>query len=455
MTQQPNLLFILTDQQSFSMMSCAGNPWLSTPAMDTLAAKGTLFERAYCCNPVCIPSRFSLFTGRFPSEIGQRSNNVKKEITAPLPEQIIQMGMGHVLKSAGYETVYGGKEHLPLTNAAELGFDCFCNDERESLADSCAHYLQQPHDKPFCMIASLINPHDICHMAISEYGKTLDLENASWDKTPEAAWIKAIIDHGDKEEACLKEAMRLPEGMAEQEFFENHCPPLPENHAVQENQPEAVDFIKDQRKFKRYAHDHFTDEQWRLHRWAYCRLTERVDAQIATILDALEKSGQQDNTVIIFSSDHGDMDAAHKMEHKTVLYEESTHIPFIVVDPTTANTCSHNSNLISNGLDILPTFCDYAGIPAPEDLHGKSVRPLLTEAYVTNWRETLPVESEFGRMIVTEDHKYMFYDTGANNEQLIDLKADPLEMRNAAGDVDKQAILTEHRQRFAQAFRKQ
>ena len=102
-------------------------------------------------------------------------------------------------------------------------------------------------------------------------------------------------------------------------------------------------------------------------------------------------------------------------------------------------------HLVSNGLDLLPTFCDYAGIDAPADLAGLSLRPLVHGRRPNPWRTHVPVESEFGAMAVTLDHKYMLYDAGSNREQLIDLQADPHETRNAAGDPAKRQILADHR----------
>ena len=105
---RPNILFIMTDQQSAHMMSCAGNEWLKTPALDRLAASGIRFERAYASNPVCVPSRFSLQTGRMPSAIGLNWNH-----PANVPQSIVEQSLGNLFSNAGYETVYGGKVHLP------------------------------------------------------------------------------------------------------------------------------------------------------------------------------------------------------------------------------------------------------------------------------------------------------------------------------------------------------
>ena len=121
----------------------------------------------------------------------------------------------------------------------------------------------------------------------------------------------------------------------------------------------------------------YNERDWRNYRWIYCRLTERVDAQIGQLLDALKKNGLEKNTLVIFTSDHGDMDGSHRLASKNVFYENSVGVPFIMqykgVIPAGV---VDNKSLISNGLDVLPTLCDYAGVSAPNYLLGRSLRPL-------------------------------------------------------------------------------
>ena len=112
MDDKPNILFILTDQQNATMLSCAGNRHVRTPAMDSIAERGTRFERAYCMNPVCVPSRFSLFTGRRGSDIGLLNNNDAH--INEIPATIQENALGWQMRRAGYRTAYGGKTHFPL-----------------------------------------------------------------------------------------------------------------------------------------------------------------------------------------------------------------------------------------------------------------------------------------------------------------------------------------------------
>jgi choline-sulfatase len=428
--QPPNILFIMTDQQHAGMMSCTGNKWLKTPAMDRLAASGVRFERAFASNPVCVPCRFSLQTGLMPSAIGMSHNGDSGR--AAVTEKMVRQSLGHLFRDAGYETVYGGKVHLPrkMRDVEKLGYRNLTNDRRRGLGDACAEFLKGRHEKPFLLFASFINPHDICYMAINDFNRTQQ---------------KPLMSNEDSKicEAVLDEARKTGNISA---FVEKNCPPLPANHAVPEDEAECImaKYINP-RPFQAYTREKWTEDQWRLHRWLYCRLTEMVDAEIRTVLDALKEAGLEENTLIVFTSDHGDMDSSHKLEHKQVLYEESVRVPFIMSykDRIPAGVIDY-THLVSNGLDLLPTLCDYAGIKTPEELPGMSVRP-LAEGKAVEWRDFVVAESHYGRMVRTKQFKYCIYDSGRHREQLIDMENDPGEMKNLAGDEKYKDVLVKHR----------
>lgn len=437
-TEKPNIIFILTDQQSANMMSCTGNSYLKTPAMDYLAQNGTRFEKAYCTNPVCLPSRFSLMTGRFPEEVGIRSNYVSH--VESIPEHIRQNTLGNLLDNAGYEVAYGGKIHLPKTmHPSELGFNYFCQDEREGLSKACVDFINKPHDKPYFLYASFINPHDICYLAIRAFAETEHAKN--------------LIERGKIEVATLDKALERPQNITDEEFFNRYCPPLPPNFEIQKDEPEAIKMIREQRPFKKLAHENWSENDWKLHRWAYCRLTEMVDKQIGALIDAVKAAGQEENTVIIFTSDHGDLDSAHRMEHKSALYEEPAKIPLIVSQPGKIPCGKVNkTHLVSNGLDLLPTLCDYAGITPPIDIEGKSFRSLAEGKDTAPIHNHLYIESEFGHGIITENLKYVLYDEGKSREQLYDLQKDPYETENFAGKPEYKEILDNHRELFKSTY---
>ncbi len=230
-------------------------------------------------------------------------------------------------------------------------------------------------------------------------------------------------------------------------FVEANCPPLPTNHEVPEAEPECItQKFMNARSFRAYVREKWTRNQWRLHRWAYCRLTEMVDREIGTLLDALREAGLEDNTLIVFTSDHGDMDSAHKMEHKSVLYEESVRVPFIMsYKGVIPQGMVDDTHLVSNGLDLLPTLCDYAGIETPEGPRGESLRALAQGKDIKEWRDFVVSESQIGRMLRTGRFKYCIYDSGRDREQLIDLKHDSGEMKNLAEVGDYKGVLERHR----------
>ncbi len=437
----PNIIYIYTDQQSASMMSCAGNKWLKTPAMDYIAENGIRFTRAYTTNPVCVPARISLMTCRFPGSFNDKNGKPARENSGasriePISEEVKNSTIAAFLKNAGYNLVYGGKRHLPPElNPTAQGFDYICKDEREKLAQETAKYIKGEHDKPYFMVVSLINPHDICYMAIRDFAGT------------EAE--KKLVKRGVTECATLDKAMKMPEEVSEDEFFEKYCPPLPPNYEPLKDEPKAITYLLDQRNFRRKAREHYTDKQWRHHHWAYCRLTEFVDSKVQTILDAIKQSGQEENTLVIFSSDHGENDSAHRLQHKTTFYEESANIPFMAMwkDRTPAGMVD-DTHLVSNGLDLLPTVCDYAGIKAVADPRGRSLRPLF-EGKDVKWRDTLGVESEIGRMVVSKDKlKYIRYDAVGKEERLLDLNKDPHETTYFTDDPKYASKLTELRKSF-------
>lgn len=414
--KRPNILLIMTDQQHAGMMSCAGNAWLDTPAMDSLAHVGMRFERAYCTNPVCVPSRTSMATGMMPGRLGASNNKPGLEIET-LPEAVDHHSMGKVMKRAGYDTFYGGKVHMcdPL-KPLQAGYDVYDKDEREGLPDACLQFITQERDRPFFAVASFINPHDICFAHVAHQGK--DTHNVL---------------------SLYQEASALPL---------DQLPPLPENFEIPEGEtgdieahlsPNAITPAITMRQ-------EYDERLWRMYRWIYCRLTEQVDQHIGIILDGLKTHGLEDDTLIIFVSDHGNMDASHRLSSKGLLYEESVGVPFIMkhkgVIPPQKTDISH---LISTGLDILPTLCDYAEVDVPTHLLGKSVRALAEGQSINTWRSYVVAENHWSRMVLSEQFKYCVYGSGDDQASLVDLENDPGEMINVVHDAQYQDVLLAHR----------
>jgi arylsulfatase A-like enzyme len=422
---RPNILFIMTDQQFADAMSCSmGTKWLNTPAMDSLAASGTLFSRAYSPNPLCMPARNSIFTGRYPHETGVTANRNAKIDTEDF------LNMGNYFLRAGYQTAYFGKWHLCFDrkNTDAHGFQIakclYGNGHDGEVGDLAEQYLatkQGKLDKPLMTVVSLSNPHDIC-----QFSRFQKLPSGPVGKTPPA----------DK------------------------CPPVPENLAPPINETDTITTLRKgyQGKGSKFPVGDYTDDQWRQLRWGYYRLIEKVDAEIAKVLAALRKSGHEKNTVIIFTSDHGDCAGAHRFNQKTVFYDESARIPFIICRKGQTKK-QQSDKLVNTGVDILPTMLDYAGIAIPKKLPGRSVRAIVEGKTPADWRDHLVIQNHLsqtvpvdgirataqGRMVRTKQYKYCVYDHGTQRESLVDMKSDPLETKNIATDPASKKIIDTHR----------
>ncbi len=392
MAGQPNILFICTDQQFAGAMSCAGNDNLVTPGMDRIAAAGMRFDRAYCTYPACVPARASFVTGLMPHQVGATGS--------PFEQDLLDTTIGNVLREGGYDAALAGKWHAPGCEPSDCGFDWLCPKDDARVPSASADYISAERANPFFLFASFINPHDICQVARGQ---------------------------------------APPQGPVPQAPLED-CPALPANFAIPPFAPDVLQWL---RRVKPAAFPtlEWTDDQWRHFRHQYYRLVEKVDAEIVRLLDALEASGKADNTVVIFTSDHGDGHGAHHWNQKTALWEEVIRIPMIVSGSGQDGGRVDATHLVSNGLDLLPTVCDYAGIECPSGRDGLSIRPLVEGGDGGSWRDELVVETEIGLgggpgepsyALVTDSLKYSVYVMGSHREQMVDLNADPGEMVNLA-----------------------
>jgi choline-sulfatase len=364
-----------------------------------------------------------MLSGMMPSAIGMEHNG---DIRNPVPQAILDNAMGAVLRRAGYQTVYGGKTHVPglkkQNRIEDYGFDDICQDSRDELADVCVKFLHEKHERPFLLVASFINPHDICYMAIRAWKQS--------GTVPKDAKVTPLAPEAIR---CLDAALQRPAGVSDEEFFGKVCPPLPANYGIPDG--ELSMFGGKDRSFRGYVREHWGERDWRLHRWAYARLTERVDGEIGKVLAALRESGLEKNTLVVFTSDHGDMDSAHRFEHKSMLYEEAVNVPMIVSwNGVTQAGLVDREHFVSTGLDLIPTMCEYAGVSAPAALKGRSLKALAEGRAVETWRSHLVVENLQARLLHAGDWKYMVGDSGEVREMVVDLKHDPGEMKNVAAD---------------------
>lgn len=425
----PNIILIMTDQQSYNTISAHADlyneMYSSTPNIDRLVKEGISFTRTYCSNPVSVPSRFALFTGKYGGQYGIRENQCtsadEKEVRGLLSEN----GMGVVFARGGYDTYYGGKVHLPFSDlqgrskfALPKGYgfeNCYTKDEREGLGTEVAKILDakgtevklDKQKKPFLLVASFLNPHDICIEGSSNLSPILKGEKDIDQKTK----LKV---------SCIREIRNKIAAIDSLDFYKNYAPQLPFNFEKTKGFP----------TLKKSRYENFPDYYWRKYRWIYGELVSLVDSHVGYILDALDRNPElKRNTIVVFTSDHGEMQGAHQMITKSLPYDECQRVPFIFCGPG-IKAGLRDSSLVCNGVDLLPTLCSLAGIEAPPT-DGLSLISRMGGKNSKTLRKALYIEGDGFLNVVSQTNKYTLFD-GKNigKEMLIDLSVDNGELIN-------------------------
>lgn len=396
-----NILLIMADQFSAHVLQRTRDTdsHFRTPHLDRLAATSLSFTHAYTPFPLCVPARSSLMTGRYPHELGIGSNAADGVEPGHDPASL-----GHWFRSAGYDCAYAGKWHAQQASAsAEDGFTPIHPFGDEGLVEACQEWLsKRPLKRPFMLVASFDDPHTICEYARSQplpYGNVPD----------------------------------VPVGSA---------PPLPANFPPSPYAPSALAVEADAAQ-RVYGTRDYTTDDWRAYRAAYATLVTRVDEKIGKLMDSVDLA----ETAVVFVSDHGDGDASHGWNQKTALYEECIRVPFLLHVPGVAAATIDTP--VAAVLNLLPTLCDVAGIPAPDGIAGVSVlqpdpSPVVVQTLFSNGAHPGPRTS--GRSLLCGPWKYTVYSWGLNREQLHQLRADPGEQRNLAVEDSFVEVLEEMRE---------
>ena len=400
----PNLLFINVDQLSVNALPQFSCQQVQTPNLDRLAQRGTSFQLSHCADPLCSPSRATWFTGRAPTEHGMLFNDRGFTLHPSIPD------LGAWLRDGGYDTYYAGKWHVlgrdlggsfkVLHEACPVG-----EHSDAALSRACEGFFEHrpASAAPFFLVAALMNPHDIC------------------------GWIGLNYK--------LLPEFPYPE-------IEAQLPPLPPNFNFDTREPEF--FIAHTRNSVLHHSAQWSETTWRYYAWSYYRQVEMVDASIGRILDALENSPHADNTVVVFTSDHGDAIGCHRLTTKLSFYQNSVGVPMIVSWPGQVPENHVDYTHLVSGFDLTPTLCDYAGKAPPPDQRGLSLRPVL-ENRAASWRDYVVAHNYvIGRMVRSARYKYIAYQ-GDKTDQLFDLANDPWETKNLSGDAAHTGPLVDHR----------
>lgn len=436
-----NVLFITLDDLN-NKLGCYGDPQVKTPHMDRLAERGVRFDRAYCQFPLCNPSRASFMTGLRPETTGVFNNGTKFRDVRPETVTLPQMFQNNGYYAARVGKIYhygvpgqigtSGLDDPPSWNhfvnprgrdkddeadvinltpqrgiGGALTFFTAKGEDREQTdaigADEAIKLLEANRDKPFFLAVGFYRPHVPC-VATQKYFDMYPLES---------------IEIPEIDEADLTD---IPEAA----FHVN-----PPHYGL----PEA--------ELRRFVQ-------------AYYASVTFVDAQVGRVVDALDRLGLADNTIIVLFSDHGWHHGEHGQWQKMTLFEESARVPLIIATPD-MKTAGQASPRTVELIDIYPTLADLCGMQAPAELPGKSLRPLLenpnaewNKPAITMVRRGGNQNMFFGKSVRTERWRYTEWDGGEKGAELYDHANDPKEMKNLAKDPAYSIVIAELRQHLIQ-----
>ena len=415
--EKPNVIVIVSDQQTYSNMSCMGNAYINTPNIDKLANSGTRFAHCYSSNPVSLPARTSLVTGFYPSKVFKRKNDTNiTSIEKSAYDSITSLSVASQFNKGGYDTFFGGKVHLPGTTensgAEKYGFTTiFSNDEHGELTIDANKIIaaRKSTDKPMLMYVNYINPHNIC-----EYATYL---SKGFPITP------SVDDYYPMK--FFKQADSLI-AIDSNHFYNVLCPPIPANNAL----TTGATIKQGLGLYPTMNNVTYTTNDWKKRNWVYNRLVEVVDNELGMMLSQLELSEIGKNTIVVFTSDHGDMQGSHGLINKPFPYDECSRVPFVFSGGSISKNRQIDSLLVS-GIDLVPTLCDFAGLPLEKDWPGISLKNILTDVNVITPRKQVFVEGANWTQIIDDDnYKFAKIENTESPSLFIDLQKDPGELIN-------------------------
>ncbi len=422
----PNILLIQADQLAAHALPVYGHQLVQAPNISRLAARSVVFDAAYCNSPICASSRYSMLSGRFPTSIDAFDNGA--EFYASIPT------LPHYLCTLGYSTILCGKMHF-------VGPDQLHGYEERLVTDI---YPSDFSWTPDWAIGPTSVPSGISVGVILESGPCERSLQIDYDDEVEFHAIQKLYDLARRPEPkpfFLTASFTHPHSpfTAPREFWDLY---RHEDIDLPSVPPLAVDELDTHSRWLYYSHGrdryNVTDAHVRNARHAYYAMVSYIDAKVGRILTTLEKTGLADNTIVIFTADHGEMLGERGMWFKQCFYEWSVRVPFLIADPR--RTGSRRERKPVSLLDLAPTVLDLASNhqpPQPVDpFDGRSMTKLLRGEDDT-WYETVITEyTDMGvsapcRMIRRGDFKYMY--THGHPPQLFRLTEDPQELHNLGG----------------------
>lgn len=457
-----NVLLLMTDEQHYRSLSSTGNPYIQTPHMDRIGREGVRFDNATCVTPYCSPSRASMITGLYPHTHGILTNvNPRRGGQGPL-RQDAYPNTETILHRRGYATGHRGKWHL----GDKGDFDCYQQfayaaktnrDYQEFLSGhlpaskfaghpSPAKYLGRPVE----MIPAVERGYQAFHAIpnnrlayISIIGRTL-IPPRLLPETQITSQVLDLIDRHAAENFMITASWSPPHDL--------WVIPEPYYAVVDRGEielPGSTDVPEwDRRGPSKRLGEIMGPEGIREYAAIYQGMVKYIDDQVGRVLKRLDEAGLADDTLVIFTSDHGDMVGAHGCIGKSItsFYDDLVRIPLLMRLPGRIKPGTVIKRPVSQ-IDLMPTILDYLGLPVPRKIHGRSMRPLVDGREV-NWRDhAFCQRANAARMLRTDRYKYSCRPK-PRMVALYDLENDPHEDHNLATDAAHAKTVRQMHQRL-------
>ncbi len=446
MAKKPNVLFIVTDDQRFDTVHALGNPDIITPNLDRLVKRGTSFVRAHItggtCGAVCMPSRAMLNSGRNPFHLDGCGGNIPSEHTT----------LAEIFRQGGYETAGLGKWHSGVpafargfTQGSKIFFGGMWDHWN---VPTCRFDQTGKYDNVVNFVVDFFNKNNILRQHCDEFdpGKhssTLltdaaieTLQNNTGEDKPWYMYLAYLAPHDPR---------TMPD-----EFRKMYDPdniPLPPNfrETIDTNYPLMIHRDEHLAKYPR------EEKEIRKEIAEYYAMITHLDHEIGRLLDALHESGEEDNTVVVFTGDNGLAVGQHGWLGKEDIYEHGVRVPLIFAGPGIAENLQNEAYVYL--YDIFPTLCEKLGLPIPPSVDGKSFAPLLDGHHGNRHREELYlIFDKVVRGLKDDRYKLIEYRNGDREEDrwtfLYDLQADPWETVNLANDPAYAPLIRNFRTRM-------
>jgi arylsulfatase A-like enzyme len=470
-----NVLFIMCDQLRWDYLSCTGHPHLHTPHIDRLAARGVLFDRAYVQSPICGPSRMSFYTGRYVNSHGSTWNNI--------PLKVGEMTLGDHLRPLGVRTALCGKTHMTAdvegmkrlglapdsqigALVSECGFEPYERDDglhpnggrypRNAAYDSYMKDRGWPDENPWNSVANSAEDED-GNILSGWFMDNADKPARAADEESETPYITSramdfIREAGDTPWCLHLSYIKphwpyiVPAPYHDMYGPRTHLPPVRDEAERADPHPVYGAFMEER------VSRAFCDDGTRTRvLTAYMGLIKQIDDQVGRLMAFLDEQGLTDETMIVFTSDHGDYLGDHWMGEKELFHDASARIPLIVVDPRPAADASRGkkSPALVEAIDVVPTILDYfGGAPASHVIEGRSLRPILhgqaetlREFAISEYdysmrdvRRRLGVEVRDAKLTMLFDGRWKYIFAEGFRPMLFDLQSDPDELTDLGAD---------------------